>query len=312
VEREVLAAQIEETKRQIEGFRQMVASGAAMPQDMAKLQEQLRLLDIKRGSLDQKVELAVRDVELKKQQARQVQELLRRKDDLADVRRSKAAEVEQTLTKSAREYERLQAEYVTMLQEKERLRLDAAQVSPEVAKALEAKLERVRALLEERDKEIADLRTALLSQRAAQSQQISEQVQRLVDEASLRATRMADEAAARHLEINAAAEQARTAVRTREARLREATAVIAENDTARAGDIVHVELHNEPDLPQTYVVQNDGTIRLPLIGSVKVIGLTPRQVQDAVRKPFSDRRLESGANAVVSVRRGRTSRDGAR
>jgi protein involved in polysaccharide export with SLBB domain len=109
-----------------------------------------------------------------------------------------------------------------------------------------------------------------------------------------------------------AAEQARAAVRARQARLAENTAAIAENDTARAGDIIRVELQNEPDLPNTFVVQSDGTIRLPLVGTLKVVGLTPRQVQDAVRKQFTDRRLEAGASAVVSVHRSRTSRNEAR
>jgi beta-lactamase regulating signal transducer with metallopeptidase domain len=299
-EREFLAAQMDDLKRQIERVRAAAAKGLATDASATKIQEDLRLLEIKRGLLDEKLNLAIRDVEVKKRQAQEVEQYLRRQEEVADIKRSKAAEVEQTLAKSGRDYQRLQEEYVLALQQKEQHRAAGGKLSPEMSQALEAKLERLRALMEEREKELADLTTALASAQAVQNQQVAEQVKRLVEEANLRSGRAAEEMA----------EQARATMRRAlEARLTESAVAIGDADTARAGDIVRVELQNEPDLPERYTVQSDGTIRLPLVGSVKVIGLTPRQVQDAVRKQFTDRRLEAGASAAVSVHRPRTPRE---
>lgn len=61
---------------------------------------------------------------------------------------------------------------------------------------------------------------------------------------------------------------------------------LPENETARAGDIVQVAIPSEPALPPMYKVQSDGTIRFPFLGSIKVQGLTARQVQEALAKQF--------------------------
>lgn len=68
--------------------------------------------------------------------------------------------------------------------------------------------------------------------------------------------------------------------------------ITAPNETIRPGDILTIEIAGEPDLPRTYVVQSDGTVRLPLVGTIRVQRLTTRQAREAVQKQLTDRRIE--------------------
>jgi len=47
-------------------------------------------------------------------------------------------------------------------------------------------------------------------------------------------------------------------------------------------DVLQVGVWKEPDLSKTVVVRPDGMISLPLIGEVKVIGMTSQEIQEAV------------------------------
>ena len=71
--------------------------------------------------------------------------------------------------------------------------------------------------------------------------------------------------------------------------------------TARAGDVIGVTIHGEPDLPQSYVVREDGTIRLPLLDAIKVVGLTTSQIEAAIRKQVS--RVSTKVDLEVQIRR---------
>jgi hypothetical protein len=77
------------------------------------------------------------------------------------------------------------------------------------------------------------------------------------------------------------------------------------NEPVRAGDLLVIEIAGEPDLPREYEVRADGTIRLPLIGSVRVAGSTAAQVRDAVAKQITDRGLGKSPGVAVSLRRPR-------
>jgi beta-lactamase regulating signal transducer with metallopeptidase domain len=72
----------------------------------------------------------------------------------------------------------------------------------------------------------------------------------------------------------------------------------------QAGDLLRLTISGEPDLPATYRVSDDGTIRLPFLGAIKVVGLTAAQIRDAVGKQLSDRRLGSASQVTVTVTRG--------
>ena len=82
-------------------------------------------------------------------------------------------------------------------------------------------------------------------------------------------------------------------------------AVTNSNELVRAGDVLVIEIAGEPDLPREYEVRTDGTIRLPLIGSVRVAGSTASQVREAVVKQITDRGLGKSPGVAVSLRRPR-------
>jgi hypothetical protein len=77
------------------------------------------------------------------------------------------------------------------------------------------------------------------------------------------------------------------------------------NEPVRAGDLLVVEIAGEPDLPREYQVRGDGTIRLPLIGSIRVVGSTANQVREAIAKQITDRGLGKAPGVAVSLRRPR-------
>jgi hypothetical protein len=74
---------------------------------------------------------------------------------------------------------------------------------------------------------------------------------------------------------------------------------------AAAGDVLEVRIGGEPDLPTHYDMRADGTIRLPFLGSFKVVGQTAAQVQAAIGKQMSYRKLGPANQVSVSVVRGR-------
>jgi len=71
--------------------------------------------------------------------------------------------------------------------------------------------------------------------------------------------------------------------------------------TARAGDVIDVSIDGEPDLPPSYVVQENGSIRLPLLDPIKVAGLTTSQIASAIRKQLS--RVSTKVELEVGIRR---------
>ena len=74
---------------------------------------------------------------------------------------------------------------------------------------------------------------------------------------------------------------------------------------AAAGDVLEVRIGGEPDLPTHYDIRGDGTIRLPFLGSFKVVGQTAAQVQAAIGKQIADRKLGPANQVTVSVLRAR-------
>lgn len=101
----------------------------------------------------------------------------------------------------------------------------------------------------------------------------------------------------------AALDKSLTAFADRGKALTEAAVALGPSEVARAGDIVQIAIHNEPDLPTTFVVQPDGTIRFPLVGAIRVQGLTARQVQETVGKQLSERKLAAGSGLDVTLLR---------
>ena len=74
------------------------------------------------------------------------------------------------------------------------------------------------------------------------------------------------------------------------------------NAVALIGDLVEVTVSGEVGLLNP-VVEKDGTIRLPFIGSIPVKGLTTTQIGEAVAKRLTDRKLATNPKVSVTLRR---------
>ena len=74
------------------------------------------------------------------------------------------------------------------------------------------------------------------------------------------------------------------------------------NAVALIGDLVLVTVSGEP-APLNPIVEKDGTIRLPFIGSIPVKGLTTTQIGDAVAKRLTDRKLATNPKVSVTLQR---------
>ncbi len=81
--------------------------------------------------------------------------------------------------------------------------------------------------------------------------------------------------------------------------------ITAPTETIRVDDLLIIEIQGEPDLPRAYVVQADGTIRLPLVGTLAVQKLTAAQVKEGVQKLLAKYRIESATAVNVQLRRPR-------
>lgn len=86
------------------------------------------------------------------------------------------------------------------------------------------------------------------------------------------------------------AQQPATATADHAAFAANAVTMVANDYVIREGDMVQVSVFNEPELTAGGRVRRDGTIQCPLIGSVKVQGLTQisaaRAVEELYRKDY--------------------------
>jgi CRISPR-associated protein Cas4 len=69
----------------------------------------------------------------------------------------------------------------------------------------------------------------------------------------------------------------------------------------RSGDVLEVRVFGEPELMGLYRVDSDGTIRLPLIGDVKVDGITPDEAHARIEAAYNGRYLKD-AQVTVFVK----------
>lgn len=66
---------------------------------------------------------------------------------------------------------------------------------------------------------------------------------------------------------------------------------IAQNvtkDVFKTGDIADISVYNVEELTNTYVVDRNGSISFPLIGSLQVAGLTTTELQNILTKRYSE------------------------
>lgn len=76
----------------------------------------------------------------------------------------------------------------------------------------------------------------------------------------------------------------------------------AEDSTIAAGDKLSIKVFGEPGLTsENYIVQNDGTLQVPLAGELTVEGRTPRQVADELTTRLGSRYIRDPHVAVAIV-----------
>lgn len=77
----------------------------------------------------------------------------------------------------------------------------------------------------------------------------------------------------------------------------------AENDypvfQVEPGDLLNILVYGDKDLPNLYLVDTSGKIYFPLVGSLKISGLTPSQASEAVAKRL--KRWEKNPQVTVLV-----------
>jgi hypothetical protein len=76
-----------------------------------------------------------------------------------------------------------------------------------------------------------------------------------------------------------------------------------QNQAVKRGDVLRITIQGEPDLPTTYTVTADGTIRIPFLGVTRVSGLTAADIRTAVGKQLADKKLGAADRVTVTLMR---------
>jgi polysaccharide export outer membrane protein len=74
-----------------------------------------------------------------------------------------------------------------------------------------------------------------------------------------------------------------------------------ESTTLGPGDMFTVDIVGEKDLPRDFQVASDGTVDLPYLNSVKVMGLEPQEVAALIRKQLAQKQILTNPSVIVSV-----------
>ncbi len=81
-----------------------------------------------------------------------------------------------------------------------------------------------------------------------------------------------------------------------------------ESTTLGPGDVFTLHIVGEKDLPTEYQVASDGTVDLPFLHTMKVVGLEPQQVARLVREQLMEKQILTDPSVVVQVREYRSKR----
>jgi beta-lactamase regulating signal transducer with metallopeptidase domain len=290
------------------------AAVAAQAADATRLEELQRALAELAAAQQAQAAIGVRDqarAEALQRDAKEYERLLQLQSEIDRKRielEARAREVQSQVLMS-----RLQAEFATardaMARAKRQYEVglaseDALRQAESQVRALERQLD---AAMQEQDLHKAEIQLKL---REAEIRREAE-MQRLMLEQTLREKMPAAEAQVDAL--RARIRDLETMLESRYALSRQGAAdslantvpVTDPNEEVRPGDLLVIEIVAEPDLPRHYQVRSDGTIRLPLIGSVRVGGSTATQVRDDIAKQMADRKLGTDRGVAVSLRRPR-------
>lgn len=76
----------------------------------------------------------------------------------------------------------------------------------------------------------------------------------------------------------------------------------AERTTLGPGDVFHLRIVGEKELPEEYQVASDGTVDLPYIHTLEVAGLEPQEVARLIRQRLMEEKILTDPAVVVSVK----------
>ncbi len=74
------------------------------------------------------------------------------------------------------------------------------------------------------------------------------------------------------------------------------------------GDVFQLQIVGEKDLPEEFQVASDGTVDLPYLQRVEVVGLEPQEVAALVRQRLIDEEILTDPSVVVRVKEYRSKR----
>jgi polysaccharide export outer membrane protein len=74
------------------------------------------------------------------------------------------------------------------------------------------------------------------------------------------------------------------------------------------GDSIAIQVYGQPDMATTVYVADDGTIPVPLVGSVQVNGLSPSEAGRALEKALSDGKFLIDPHVTITVVQSRSQR----
>ena len=76
----------------------------------------------------------------------------------------------------------------------------------------------------------------------------------------------------------------------------------SEKTVVGPGDIFTLQIVSEKDLPAEYQVASDGSVDLPYVQSVQVVGLEPQEIARIVRQKLIDNKVLMNPTVVVQVK----------
>ena len=82
----------------------------------------------------------------------------------------------------------------------------------------------------------------------------------------------------------------------------------SERTTLGPGDVFQVRIVGESDLPTEYQIASDGTVDLPYIHTLKIVGLEPQEVARLIRQRLIENKILIDPAVVVSVKEFRSKR----
>jgi polysaccharide export outer membrane protein len=75
-----------------------------------------------------------------------------------------------------------------------------------------------------------------------------------------------------------------------------------ERTTLAPGDVFQLKIVGEKDLPEEYQVASDGTVDLPYVHTLEVVGLEPQEVARLIRERLIEEKILTDPAVVVSVK----------